>query len=573
MAEDRRPEDEREPQSAGGDIEPILEGQDLASLYDFALRLTLDPSLALDTTLVALRRLCEEPSESRAPRAISTHLYALLREEGLARLRRGGRGELTNGNGGLLSPLERRFITLPAAGPSLADEAARWVWQSARGQRPRDYALLDLSLRRGLTPEDVADVAGLSQSGIYATLGRLRGLLEEAFAAWVLHAYGRDDCAGLAAAAPAAAEMTPALRRHISSHVEECAVCRATRARYPLAGDVFAAFVNIEPPPELQAQIAALTAPVASAEETAPADDDVLPVVAPDALIEAVAEAPAAEAGADETAPLEPEHESSEAALVEAVATNAPVEEPDAVELPAETVASDALEASEQTTAPNEPAAPEGVVEPEEVVPTAAAPDARVAAPRIEAPALIAPAAVPVDPFRLPKRDLRRAPSRRRGLAAILDNDAFRRLGPLVLFVGLTALAIYLGWVSGTSIEGGSGRSGPVPPLSSDSAGARQIGCGSPISLAQGEARRLTFNASSLAGYSITNVNVRAVSPGASAPAIDARVQEGLTVAFEALPLPGQPNRTDEYLFSILFRRGNDQSVAECTVLVRAPAR
>ena len=76
-----------------------------------------------------------------------------------------------------------------------------------------------------------------------------------------------------------------------------------------------------------------------------------------------------------------------------------------------------------------------------------------------------------------------------------------------------------------------------------------------------------------LAGYTIANVTVRAVSAGASAQAIDARVQEGLTVAFEALPLPGAAGRTDEYRLSVLFRRGSDQSTADCTVLVRAPSR
>ena len=230
----------------------------LAPVYDLALRVTLDPVLADEATLASFGRVASETS--RPPQA-STYawLFGLGRDEALGGLRRRGRAEASTEDAtALVSHLDEPFFQLSQGASLDVDaETLRSGWWAARADGPRDYALLDLAVRRGLAPEEVADVAGLSRMSVYATLGRLRGALEESFAAAVLHFGGQEACAQLAAVASGAEDLDPALQREIKRHAETCPICRETRNRYPPASDLLAAFADIEPPADLRERVLA----------------------------------------------------------------------------------------------------------------------------------------------------------------------------------------------------------------------------------------------------------------------------------------------------------------------------
>src|SRR5437870_3787458 len=161
----------------------VLSGRYLDTLYDFAFRTSLDPTIAAASVKAGL----EEGSFNAANKngaAPGVSLLGLIRDEALERLR-----ARTAGSGEDSTPVssgDPHFSQLPMNAAGAQDsEVAAWAWQAARSQRPRDYSLLDLTVRRQLTPEEVSEAASMSQSGIYAVLGRLRGSFEDTFTATI----------------------------------------------------------------------------------------------------------------------------------------------------------------------------------------------------------------------------------------------------------------------------------------------------------------------------------------------------------------------------------------------------
>ena len=258
-------------------------------IYDFAVRVTLDPASAEQTTENTLNRLTSEIGTRPEGLSVQAWLYGIARDEALEGMRQRVRnpGSRDEPAPGALAPLDSRFIETNGAYPA---EAAAWAWGAARGQRPRDYSILDLLLRRKITPEEVADIASLSPNGVYGVIGRLRGGFEESFTSSALYSSGRQICSDLVGLVGDAPGLGPALRREISRHAESCEACRATKEGLPAAADVFGALENVEVPdaladrllpmmlaasPDLEAaEAAAEEAAAGEEEEAAEADDE-----------------------------------------------------------------------------------------------------------------------------------------------------------------------------------------------------------------------------------------------------------------------------------------------------------
>jgi hypothetical protein len=152
--------------------------------------------------------------------------------------------------------------------------------------------------------------------------------------------------------------------------------------------------------------------------------------------------------------------------------------------------------------------------------------------------------------------------------AAWFNDDEKRKTLLFTLLGAMTVGFAYLGFVLGSSIEGGGGSGGEIPAVPTRAANV----CGeTPTTLDQGSRATLTFDARSLPDYQISAVSVRGVSANASQQAVTASAQPGLSVQFEALPAPGPAGRTDEYKLLITFARGDQTTIAECTVFVKAP--
>jgi hypothetical protein len=116
-----------------------LAGRYTQPLYDFGLRATLDPAVAAAITRSSIEHLRSNAQERPEDVSVRGWLFASAQEQVLAVAT-----DRTRGPEVRLSAGDRRFTQTDGADR----EVALWAWQAARSLRPRDYCLLDLTLRR-----------------------------------------------------------------------------------------------------------------------------------------------------------------------------------------------------------------------------------------------------------------------------------------------------------------------------------------------------------------------------------------------------------------------------------------
>ena len=251
-------------------------------LYDFALRLTLDPEASGDIVIGAFETLMESTAQRPAATRVRAVLFNRALVLGLEQA--DNRGRPTNRK---LLTSDRRFTEADA---SVDREAALWAWQSARSLRPRDYALLDLTARRGLKTEEFTGPVTQARGGVETILTRATAAFVEAYVATALYFRGREACADLSElVGGSGAAMRVGIRRQIISHAEDCVACQRTLETLPGASEVFAALHDVDIPDELPSQVVAMAAGSATAaadqltleSEAGPADEDLAPAEGP----------------------------------------------------------------------------------------------------------------------------------------------------------------------------------------------------------------------------------------------------------------------------------------------------
>jgi len=218
----------------------------LDTLYDFALRLTLNRETAAAAVLAALERTPETLAESDASN-LKTLLLGLVRDEALARAprRAAARAGVLAGDDPIFSRTAETNDPAPAV----------WAWTAVRELRQSDFSLLALSLLEGLTTEEIARIASLSSADAAAAIARLRASFEDAYQGLVLFSQGAAGCEDLATLVEPHPEMSAALRRDILRHAAGCAQCPATLAIYPNAEEALAGLAMIPADERLIAQI------------------------------------------------------------------------------------------------------------------------------------------------------------------------------------------------------------------------------------------------------------------------------------------------------------------------------
>jgi hypothetical protein len=451
-------------------------------------------------------------------------LLGLARDVTLESLRQPGGDAEAASSSSPLSPADEAFYRTEDGS---LQELAQWAWQAARSQRPRDYSLLDLAVRRRLSPEEIADLAGLSRTGIHGVLGRLRVALEESFAGAALYYHGRAACGDLDALASAATDLKPALRRDLVRHSEGCLNCRATLSSWPSAAELLANLAAIEAPAELlerlqkdeptQAMAAPLLQSAAAGSEPTRSDD--LPAVADNGHEATGTEKPASMDGdlEDQRQP----GDDDEAVVDDSDADAAP---PRSVPL--------------RFNRPREAASPR----PQRI--------------------------------RFQSEDIQRQEAHGGFIGGITGvfssaSGGGRSIWFLVLLIGITLLAAYVGVAVGDSLQGGGNDS---QTTAANGAGAATTACGSaPLTLDQGSSSNINLDARALNGYQVKSAAVQAVSANASLQAVTARTQSPTSVVFEARSAPGPAGRLDEYKLTLTLAKGNDEVASDCRVFVRAP--
>ncbi|MEM9563439.1 MAG: sigma-70 family RNA polymerase sigma factor [Actinomycetota bacterium] len=151
------------------------------------------------------------------------------------------------------------------------------VWAAATALGERDASLLDLHLRHGLTPAEIADELGVAANAAHQQLFKLRRRLGEAIGSYLLWRNGRPLCTNLAEAVSGRTAFDRSVARAIIRHQKTCEACAEEHRALVDPAKLFAAVPFVLAPPALKAQAAtalgAAGAPVPGATSPSPAGD------------------------------------------------------------------------------------------------------------------------------------------------------------------------------------------------------------------------------------------------------------------------------------------------------------
>jgi len=215
----------------------------VTSLFDFLARLLGDPAAAATAVHATFLRAWNSPSRDSACRVpLFATAYAVAIETLRPRPRttagtgRGRRADPppTPGDIAALSTLDPLLVP-GDADIATQQELARLVWVWASRLRRRDYALIELHLRRGFEPADSARALGLRPSGVTSRLANLAAQAQEALAPAMLARQDPIDCPALEVAVFSLPENTPitAISRVVRTHLGRCVLCQETRRQLP----------------------------------------------------------------------------------------------------------------------------------------------------------------------------------------------------------------------------------------------------------------------------------------------------------------------------------------------------
>lgn len=228
-------------------------------VYDFAARVARDSDIAADVVQSTFVKAWRQLAERQTPDNIKAWLFTVARNAAIDELRYAKR--LVSAGDDTGEPNQSYDFTLvdssKLANPqaTLEDqELVDLVWQSAASLRPKEYSLLDLHVRQGLSAGELAESMGASKGAIYTKLSRLREALGEAVVSGLLLRRGRRDCSTLndLLTELQATELTRKVRWAIQSHLTECRRCQESKQRYASPAAILASLAPVPVGPGLR---------------------------------------------------------------------------------------------------------------------------------------------------------------------------------------------------------------------------------------------------------------------------------------------------------------------------------
>jgi RNA polymerase sigma factor (sigma-70 family) len=196
-------------------------------VHDFLARFVRDASAAEDLTHSTFLRAWERRETLRDPARVRPWLFAIAHSLGLNHVTRNRPVDSIDAAAG--AEIEDTGRSPEEA--AVAQELADLVWAAASGLAPRQYALLDLSVRQELTSREIAAALEVPVGRVWVSLHRAREALGNAVRN-LLVARQRDHCERLATLVPGGVDvLTPQLRSRVDHHMRQCADCRALAMR------------------------------------------------------------------------------------------------------------------------------------------------------------------------------------------------------------------------------------------------------------------------------------------------------------------------------------------------------
>jgi RNA polymerase sigma factor (sigma-70 family) len=216
-------------------------------LYDYAIRIARDRDAAALVVQAGFLGAFQALGHPDAIPSFRLLVFAAARHDLAARIRR-KRGGVTEGEESFAF-VDQARVSADATGE--LPELGRLASHAVRELRIDDYELLDLSVRRGLSLEEIASVLRGRPQTIQARLQQVQTAFEAAFSSHVLFVYGRHACLDLDFMM-AEGQWSAALRKRIVQHMSTCQTCQATRRRFISAAEALSALALVPAPTNWQ---------------------------------------------------------------------------------------------------------------------------------------------------------------------------------------------------------------------------------------------------------------------------------------------------------------------------------
>ena len=257
-----QPDEELAARAAGGDQAAFaaLYERYFDGIFDFAVRTVRDPDAAAKAAQRTFTVAWEGMRRGWGGRNVKPWLYTIARNSAIDELRR-AKGAPSAGEDGEGGGRPQFAQVDPSRSPSaqvLEDkEMVDLVWSSAAALRPKQYSLLDMHLRQGLTADGLAESLRLTKGNIYTMQTRLREALAESVTYTLLIRRGRRECRELdhLLSEIKAGEHAHETRRAVRDHLRTCARCQTSKRGYvsPLA--VFGALALVPAAPGVKESV------------------------------------------------------------------------------------------------------------------------------------------------------------------------------------------------------------------------------------------------------------------------------------------------------------------------------
>jgi RNA polymerase sigma factor (sigma-70 family) len=157
-----------------------LFGRHLAGVYDVVFRMLRDDQAALEAIEAGFARAWDAMRTGRSdnPRACIYTAACTSAAARAHRARRAANPSVQSEDAPALTAFDPSRLADPL--PVVQDpELVRLVWKSAAALEPSEYALLDLQLRKGLAPHELARELGVRTTTLEARLARLKDKLTQ----------------------------------------------------------------------------------------------------------------------------------------------------------------------------------------------------------------------------------------------------------------------------------------------------------------------------------------------------------------------------------------------------------
>jgi len=188
-------------------------------IYDFLRRTVRDQAAAEDLTQSTFLQAYERRATLQDPAAVRAWLFRIAHNAAINHVTRSR----------IVDELDE--VNAPASttpGPeevAVQRESADLVWDAAASLEPRQYAVLDLTVRNGLTSAEIAEVLGVDAAQASTAVFRAREALGNAVR-FLLVARRRRHCDRLAELVPEGVrQLTAAQRASVDRHLRRCPTC------------------------------------------------------------------------------------------------------------------------------------------------------------------------------------------------------------------------------------------------------------------------------------------------------------------------------------------------------------